>query len=185
MASRKIDLDDILEITATIVDAGGRTALSIGRLATDLGVQPSALYNHVDGIDGLWHDFAVHATDRLADILVEAAVGRSGGSALRAVGRAYREFAGRHPGQFASCMLPPSSAEDALNASHQRIVTVFSRVVAGFNVEPDQHVHVTRTVRAAIHGFVSLESIDGLPSPDDTDPSFEALLDFLVTGLGE
>lgn len=183
MVKQRIDLDEIMEHTALIVDEGGQEALSLGTLADRLGVQPSALYNHVNGVDGLWRDFAAHATNRLGDILLEAAVARSRGPALRAVAHAYRSFAHAHPGQFASCILPPASIDDSLGASHQRIVTMFHRVVASFDIPLEQQIHATRTVRAAIHGFVALEAIDGLPSPDSPDPSFDHLLQFLIDGL--
>jgi AcrR family transcriptional regulator len=183
MAKQRIDLSDILEQTALIVDDGGRESLSLAALADGLGVQASALYNHVDGVDGLWHDFAVHATDRLAQVLLESAVAQTRGGAVSALAHAYRAFSRAHPGQFASSLLPPSSAEDALFTSHARIIDVFARVVASFEISADQLVHHARTVRSAVHGFVALESIDGMPSPEEQDVSFEQMIDFLICGL--
>ena len=40
-----------------------------------------------------------------------------------------------------------------------------------------------RTVRSALHGFVSLEASGGFGLPDDVDASFETLVDVLIAGM--
>jgi AcrR family transcriptional regulator len=97
MPRQRITIDTVLDEAAAVVDNNGRDELSLGRLAEGLGVQPSALYNHVDGIDGLWHDLAVHSTEHLAAELRDVLVAKSGPDALRAIGHAYRDFAHEHP----------------------------------------------------------------------------------------
>lgn len=44
---------DIVDRAITLLDAGGIEALSMRKLAADLGVQPSALYHHVANKDAL------------------------------------------------------------------------------------------------------------------------------------
>ena len=183
MAKKRINLESLLDEAAAVVDGEGRDELSLGRVAEGLGVQPSALYNHVDGIDGLVHDLAVHATDNLATYLLDAVVARSGTDAVRALASAYRRFAEEHPGQYAAKMLPPADSNDALVEAQERIVDVFARVMHSVGYEGDEAAHVARLVRSAIHGFVSLEAVNALTSPVDRAASFEFIVDFLVAGL--
>jgi AcrR family transcriptional regulator len=183
VAKKRIDLKSMLEEAAAVVDGGGRDELSIGRVAEGLGVQPSALYNHIDGIDGLVRDLAVHSTDNLATFLLDAVVARSGTDAVRALAIAYRRFAGEHPGQYGATMLPPPERGDSLGEAHDRIVDVFVRVLASVGYEGDEAVHVARLVRSAIHGFVSLEAIGAMTSDVDRETSFTYLIDFLASSL--
>jgi hypothetical protein len=44
-------------------------------------------------------------------------------------------------------------------------------------------VHRVRVIRAALHGFVSIEAEGGFGLPLDLDRSFELLLATLVAGL--
>ena len=53
MAKRNLSLEKILSCAAERIDRTGRNDVSLGELAEDLGVQPSALYNHVQNLDGL------------------------------------------------------------------------------------------------------------------------------------
>ncbi len=183
MPKKRIDLDSVLDEAATVVDNDGRDELSLGRLADGLGVQPSALYNHVDGIDGLRHELAVHATENLADRLRDSLVARSGRDALIALAWAYRDFAHEHPGQFASTLLPPTDSVDALGAEQARIVELFVTVMHSLGLEGDKAVHAARLARSAIHGFVSLEAIDAMTRPVDRTESYERLIDFAIAGI--
>jgi hypothetical protein len=56
-------------------------------------------------------------------------------------------------------------------------------VLAGWGFEGDDALHRVRVIRAALHGFVSLEAGGGFGLPLDLDASFELLIDVLVTGL--
>jgi AcrR family transcriptional regulator len=183
VAKRNLTIAKILERAAERVDSAGRNDITIGELAEDLGVQPSALYNHVDGLDGLKHELAVHSTDAVANHLLDAVVATSGAAAVRALAHAYRQFAEQHPGQYAAQLLPPAEPDDSLATAQQRIVDVFVRVLLSTGVDGDDAVHAARTVRSAIHGFVALESIDAFTSPVDRATSFDHLVEFLVSGL--
>jgi hypothetical protein len=44
-------------------------------------------------------------------------------------------------------------------------------------------VPLVRTVRSALHGFVSREASGGFGLPEDVDASFQVLLDVLAAGL--
>jgi len=183
VSKRNLSINKILKQAAERVDVTGRNDITIGDLADDLGVQPSALYNHIDGLDGLQHDLAVHSTDAVANHLLDAVVAISGADAVRALAHAYRQFADQHPGQYASQLLPPAAPDDSLATAQQRIADVFVRVLSSTGLEGDAAVHAARIVRSAIHGFVTLESIDAFTSPVDRATSFDHLVEFLVTGL--
>jgi hypothetical protein len=56
-------------------------------------------------------------------------------------------------------------------------------VLAGLGVAPDDTIAVIRTVRSALHGFVSLEASGGFGLPDDVDRSFETLVSVVLAGI--
>lgn len=182
MAKQRIDLDRVVTQAVEVVDATGPQDLTLARVADELGVQSSALYNHVDGLDGLRHAVALRSAENLADALRDAAVGRAGADAVRAVAGAYRLFATAHPGQYASTVVPPFGTP-AAPAAQKTILDVLARILETDGVTGDATVHMARIVRSAIHGFVSLEASNAFTSPQDTDDSFAELLEFVVRGL--
>lgn len=184
MPRQRIDVDDVVDSAVDLVDHSGVDELTLARVAEELGVQSSALYNHVHGLDGLRHHVAVRASENLAEALLQAAVARAGDDALRAVATAYRRFAIEHPGQYASTLLSPSDADDeALTSAQAAIVDVIARVLASGRRDDADAVHHARIVRSAIHGFVALEATESFTRPDSTEETFAQLVDFLIRGL--
>ena len=184
MANQRIDRADVISSATRFVDGGGGLeGLALGKVAEDLGVRTSALYNHVDGVDGLRRALSIHASQNLAELLRDAAVGRSGAAALAEVAHAYRRFAIDHSGQYASTLLPTGATDDGGPEPQADIVRVIARILEGFGLEGDTAVHGARIVRSAIHGFVTLEATESFVNPQDHDESFTALVAFLVAGL--
>lgn len=183
MPKQRIDRADIVAAALDAADRDGLDDLSLARIAEDLGVQSSALYNHVDGLDGLLAAASAQASGNLAECLRDAAVARSGAVALRAVAESYRTFAREHPGQYATILLPAGSTIDSASGPQAAIVDVIVRILESFGCEGDAAVHGARIVRSAVHGFVTLEAASAFINPQETDDTFAALLDFVVAGF--
>ena len=183
MARQRIDAGEVTATAAELADTNGLDDLTLSKVADELGVQASALYNHVDGVEGLRHAVAVTATEHLADRLRDAAIGRSGDAAIDAVAGAYRAFARAHPGQYAAALMSSGEPDEGLEAAVVAIVHVFTRVMHGFGMAGTEAVHAARSVRSAIHGFVALEATGGLVHGADPDDSFDHLLGLIRRGL--
>lgn len=179
---QRIDRAAVVSAAVALADTEGLHEVALGRVADDLGVQASALYNHIDGVDALRHEVAVQALANLSSTLRDAAVARAGEDALVSVANAYRAFAMANPGQYASTLLPPADAEDQLRSDNWTITELFVQILAAFDIEGDHAVHTARALRSAIHGFVALETVDAFGQPQPTDASFEHLIELIVAG---
>jgi AcrR family transcriptional regulator len=169
----------VVEAAARIADADGLDAVTLARLAADLGVRTPSLYSHVDGLDDLRRRLAARGAGELADTMLEAATGRARGDALRAVATAYREYAREHPGSYAAAQRAADIPDDA----GARAVRVFTAVLAGYGLTGDDAIHATRAIRAALHGFAALEAGGGFGMRQSVDESFERLVALLDVGL--
>jgi AcrR family transcriptional regulator len=174
-----LDPGAVVGAAARIADAEGLAAVTLSRLAADLGIRTPSLYSHVGGLDDLRHRLAARGAGELADAMQEAAAGRAGGDALRAVAKAYREYAREHPGSYDAAQRAAWLAGDA----GARAVRVFTAVLAGYGLSGDDAIHATRAVRAALHGFAALESGGGFGMSQSVDASFERLVALLDDGL--
>lgn len=159
-----------------VADEVGLSNLTLATVAGRLGVRIPSLYKHIDGLDGLHRDLAVRAKTELADVLRRAAVGRAGTDALQAIAVAYRRWAQAHPGRYAATLRAPAADDaDDVAASAAAVGVVFD-VLAGFGLSGDDAVDATRALRAALHGFVSLEQAGGFALPCDIDHSFDRMV---------
>jgi len=79
----------------------------------------------------------------------------------------------------------PVAADDdeADRAASTAAVEVIYAVLAGYDLVGDDAVDATRFLRAAVHGFVSLESAGSFKLERDLERSYAALVESVVTAL--
>ncbi|MEM7142635.1 MAG: WHG domain-containing protein [Actinomycetota bacterium] len=183
MARGTLDTEQVVDAAAVIADKEGIEAVTLTRVAEELGVRQPALYRHVDSYDDLIRSLGLRGRELLSERLTAAAVGVSGAEAVRAVGRAWREVVSDHPGLYAATDRYPCADDPELEAAVDAIVDVIAQSLNGFDLDADASVHAARSLRSAFHGFAHLESGDGHPHPLDLDDSFDELLTLLISGV--
>lgn len=185
MARQGLDRARVVETAARLADAEGLAALTLARVAADLGVRTPSLYNHVGGLEDLRGGVAVLGLRELTDALRRAAVGRSGADGLHALAAAYRAYAGDHPGRYAAgAVAAPAAGDDEHAAVAAEAVAVISAVLSAWDLGAEDAVHAVRAVRSALHGFVALEAGGGFGLDVDVDESYRRLVAGLAAGLG-
>jgi AcrR family transcriptional regulator len=183
MARAGLDTDAVVAAAAQLADADGLEAVTLARLATTLGVRSPSLYAHVDGLDDLRRRLATRGARDLAGQLQKAVAGRSRGDALSAMADAYRAYARAHPGTYAALQRPPVRGDAEGAGAAADAVDVVLAVLRGYGLEGDEAIHAARIIRAALHGFVALETAGGFGIPLDLDDSYARLVDVLDRGL--
>jgi AcrR family transcriptional regulator len=185
---RKAGLDraQVVNAAAQLINTEGVEALSINRLAERLGVQPPSLYNHIQGLPGLYRDLTLLNHRSLREQLANAVIGKSGPQALAAVAEAYRAFIKEYPGLYTLSLRAARNRtrpDPELEQAEERVVRVVLAVVASFGLEGEDAIHAVRGLRSMVHGFATLEMAGGFGLPLDCDESFRRLVELLLRGL--
>lgn len=90
----RLDRRQVLTAALALVDRDGIDALSLRRLGTELGVDPMAIYRHVEGKDGLDRGLA----ELLWEEVARPAPEDDPPTALRRLAHSLRDLFRRHPG---------------------------------------------------------------------------------------
>lgn len=183
MARIGLDLQAILQTAADVADHDGYDAVTLASLAKRLGIRSPSLYNHVDGLEGLRKKLAIFALQRLTEVLTDAAVGRSGDEAIRALGYAYVGFARAHPGLYEAALRAPDTRDSDVQQAGEAIVKLSVRVLEAYGLTDEAALHAVRGLRSILHGFASLEKFGGFGLPLRIDESLARLLDVFIAGL--
>ncbi|WP_445150341.1 WHG domain-containing protein [Baekduia sp. Peel2402] len=179
-----LDHDTVVAAAATIADAEGLDAVTLSRVAAELGVKSPSLYNHVAGREGLLRGIALLGLSELAAALRDAAVGRSGDDALLAASQAYRAYVIAHPGRYAAgAITAPSPDDQPLQQAASTVLDLLTAILRSWNLSPDDTIHALRAIRASVHGFTTLETSGGFGLKQDTDESFHRLILALAAGF--
>ncbi len=177
---RGLDAEQVTAAAVVIADSEGIEAVTLARVAAELGVRAPSLYNHVASREALLQDIARRSYAEVADALAGATVGVSGPEAVRAMAAAYRAYAHGAPGRYMA--VQRRALKDEAGAA--ALVETLGGVLRAWKLEGDELIHAIRAIRAALHGFVTLELNDGFGLALDRDASFARLVEILITGLG-
>jgi len=176
----------VVQAAADMLNAEGQEALSLGRLAKELGIRTPSLYNHVDGLPGLMRELSILNARNLADRLSEVAIGQSGPDLVRTVMQAMRAYIKESPGLYLSTVQASGTHDEAnpeLEQEESRSVKVGLAVMASFGLEGEDAIHAVRGMRSVVHGFSTLEISGGFGMPLELDESFSRLVDLFIAGL--
>jgi AcrR family transcriptional regulator len=177
-----LDRAAVVAAAVAIIDYEGVSALSLTRLAKEVGVRAPSLYGHVDGMADLRQALRLFAVADLGETLRDSVMGRSGDDALVAFAAAYRGYSRRYPGRYELTMQPPLPVEDELRKVYYRALEPFNVIVTSWGLDATTAKHFGRAVRSGIHGFVMLEAAGSFRNAD-ADESFRHMLALLVTGV--
>jgi AcrR family transcriptional regulator len=177
-----LDRHRVIEEAAALADESGSDAVTLAALAARLGVRSQSLYAHVDGLEGLRRDLAVHGQLALADRLGRAVMGRAGEDALRALCNAYAGFAAERPGLYACSQRAPGDDAELARTS-DAATEPWRAVLRSFGLAKAEIEHVHRALWAALHGFVTLRAQGLMTRPASPDRSFALVIDVFATAL--
>ena len=182
----RLDKAAVVQAAVEILNAEGLQALTLSRLAEELGIQTPSLYNHVDGLAGLQQDLAILNAKLLADRLSTAAMGKSGAELFMEAAQAFRAYVKEYPGLYMSTLRSSGVQEvmdKELQQEEERTMNVGLVVMASLGQKGEDAIHGLRAFRSMVHGFATLEGAGGFGLPQDCDESFRRLVQALVAGL--
>ncbi|MBX3010727.1 MAG: WHG domain-containing protein [Caldilineaceae bacterium] len=183
----RLDKQAVVQAAADLLNREGSEALSLSRLAEQLGIQTPSLYNHVDGLAGLHRELALLNVQQMGDYFVNAALGKAGVEAILALAQAYRGYIKEFPGLYLASLRSSgtqSPIDPALQQAEARVLQITLTVVASLGLHGEEALHVVRGWRSLVHGFATLEVAGGFGLPLDCDESFARLLQTFIRGLG-
>ncbi len=183
MPRANLDAEVVTQAAAAIVEVEGLAALTLARVATDLGVASPSLYKHVAGLADLTGRVTTLAIRRMSDALAAVDTGHGARCGLVALADAYRRFAIQHAELYALTQNATECASDNQRIEIARALKIFGTIAARYGLRDATSINAIRMVRAALHGFVDIERRGGFQMHQDIDESFFMLVDMLDAAL--
>lgn len=166
-----------------VLAAQGVKGLTVRAVATEAGVAPMGVYNHLDGKDGLLAALVNDGFDRLRAATV-ASPDTDPVVRLRVAGRNYRAFAQENPTLYRLMFSGECPVGEAGEAALGALTELIRYGQAAGIVRDDDPAELTMVVWAAVHGAVSLELDAAAPDTVTVtgERTFEAVLDMIERG---
>lgn len=174
----------IIDAAAQILADEGERALSVRRVAQEVGASTMVVYTHLGDKDGMIDAVLEHAFGGFAAAL-GAVAEPDPWAHLRALGHAYRGFARANPAAYRLLFgrtTPARTIPASAGRAFESLTVAIARCMATLDRPARDIEPAALSVWATTHGFVSLELAGACP-PADLDATFERALDFIEAGL--
>lgn len=175
--------ESVISAAAKIANEQGLEALSMKRLAAQLGVQPPSLYNHIGSLAELKRELMLSGWRELEQRMLRSAAGIGGWEAFRAMCREFYRFAVGNCGVFNAMLWYNKYSDSEAMAATGELFTYFYRTMAGLNISRDTSEHLMRTIRGFLEGFALLVNNGAFGHSASIDESFELSLEVLIAGM--
>lgn len=175
----------VVQSAITCLETEGIAALGVNRVAKQLGVQPPAIYKHLDGNAGLhravrlegWRQF-------VAAYCVENQPCTTPEVRLRRAADQFRQFAHQHQELYTFIMSQPLDVSDPeFKGIYQDLEAFYQQALVPMCSSLETMIDASRFFHAAIHGFVSAERARLFADARPCDESFAYLVTGLIKGL--
>lgn len=163
-ARRAARREEILAAAEAILESEGVNALTMRRLAQDVGMQAPSLYKHVRDKDELIAALQERALESMGQALADEEPG------LAPLARAYRAWARANPALYELATGRPLDRERLTPGVEAAAAAALVEAVGG-----DEHR--SRALWAAAHGLVDLELHDRYPPGADLDAAWSAMVE--------
>lgn len=153
----------VLNASLALIEEGGLDRLSMREVARKAGVSHQAPYHYFDDREAILAELASEGFSRLGQSLARAAdqAGSEPARAVEDMGRAYVEFALRHPAHFQAMFRADAVPLDRYPEARKQENEAFGKLVEGIDKAlADQPAEVRRTMAIAcwamVHGLATL-----------------------------
>jgi AcrR family transcriptional regulator len=161
--------DEIVEVAAAVLEAEGPDAVTMRRIATDLGIRAPSLYKHVGGKEEIEAALQERALEGMTEALTAA------GEDLEQIGLAYRRWALDNPGLYEVATRRPLHRDRIRPGVEAAAAAPIVRVAGG-----DEHQ--ARALWALAHGLVDLELRRRFPPGADLSLTWRTALRLMTLG---
>jgi AcrR family transcriptional regulator len=178
-----ISKEGLVNLAADLADREGVSAITLARLAKLNDVRTPTISHHVGSLPELQSDVALLAVEELIAAVLAASDGREGVDAVRGMYRAYRDFVLSHPGRYAASVETPDPNDPRRLEAVGRLARVLINVFSQIGLTEGDARRAARLLRAAVHGYSTLELYGAWQTSLDNDATFDWLLDVILEGL--
>lgn len=181
-----IDKQKVVQAAVRMVNKKGPEALTINRLAAELGIKPPSLYNHIGGLSDLLVELSIVNARQMGACMADSVIGKSGPDAIRTLARAYRSYIRENAGLYMATLMSSNNRQTdraELKKAEDRVVSIVQAVLSVYNMSEEDTLHTIRALRSMVHGFTTIEIAGGFGLSLDRDESFDRLIEMLIHGI--
>lgn len=179
----RITRDDVILTASEIADEMGLNQISLKIIAERLHIKTPSLYNHISSLDELLHEIAHKGMKSMNTEMGQAAIGKAGDDAIKALGSAYLKYTVHHPGIYETIQWAFWHSTDETNEIFEAYQSLLTTLILSGNFPAAHLSEILTLLTGFLHGYITMNLRFALKDYARTESSLCEALDTILMGL--
>lgn len=169
--------------TASIADKQGLNNLSLKAVAEELNVRTPSLYNHIESLDDLLREVAHKGMRSMNEQMTQAAIGKSGNTALKSISVEYLNFIIEHPGVYETIQWATWHGTNETAEIFENYIKILSTIILSYSFPSESTNEILNLFTGFLHGFTTLQVRYAFSEPQKVRDELCNSVDTIMLGV--
>lgn len=173
----------VIETASKIADKQGLNNLSLKAVAEELNVRTPSLYNHIESLDDLLREVAHKGMRSMNEQMTQAAIGKSGNTALKSISVEYLNFIIEHPGVYETIQWATWHGTNETAEIFENYIKILSTIILSYSFPSESTNEILNLFTGFLHGFTTLQVRYAFSEPQKVRDELCNSVDTIMLGV--
>lgn len=173
----------VIETASKIADKQGLNNLSLKAVAEELNVRTPSLYNHIESLDDLLREVAHKGMRSMNEQMTQAAIGKSGNTALKSISVEYLNFIIEHPGVYETIQWATWHGTNETAEIFENYIKILSTIILSYSFPSESTNEILNLFAGFLHGFTTLQVRYAFSEPQKVRDELCNSVDTIMLGV--
>lgn len=179
----KTTKEAVIQAASDIADEKGLNNLSLKAVAEKLNIRTPSLYNHINCLDELLRAVAHKGMQQMNEQMKQAAIGKTGAVAIKAVSIEYLNYMIEHCGVYETIQWATWHGTEETAAIFDDYLSLLITLIKSCDFNPTHINKILNILTGFIHGYTTLQLRYAFSNPDKVRSDLCDALDVLLSGI--
>lgn len=179
----KTTKEAVIQAASDIADEKGLNNLSLKTVAEKLNIRTPSLYNHINCLDELLRAVAHKGMRQMNERMKQAAIGKTGAVAIKAVSIEYLNYMIEHCGVYETIQWATWHGTEETSAIFDDYLSLLLTLIKSCDFNPTHTNEILNMLTGIIHGYTTLQLRYAFSNPDKVRSDLCDALDTLLSGI--
>ncbi len=175
----------IIQTASDLADANGLNQVTLKNIAEKLGIRTPSLYNHIESLEDLLRESAHNGMKAMNDNMMQAAIGKSGCTAIQAIAWEYFHFVLQHPGVYEIIQWATWHGNEKTNKIWEQYTELLKTLILFGGFQETAVNDITDLLSGILHGYTTLQLRHALNAPETAQANLYNTLETVLLGMDE
>lgn len=179
----KTTKEAVIQAASDIADEKGLNNLSLKTVAEKLNIRTPSLYNHINCLDELLRAVAHKGMRQMNERMKQAAIGKTGAVAIKAVSIEYLNYMIEHCGVYETIQWATWHGTEETSAIFDDYLSLLITLIKSCDFNPTHTNEILNMLTGIFHGYTTLQLRYAFSNPDKVRSDLCDALDTLLSGI--